>query len=141
MPVNVLIVRALLNLYQFFGDEFKVQCPTGSGRYMTLFEVAQEIQRRLTATFLRDENGRRPVYGGTRKFQEDPHWRDLILFYEYFHGDNGAGLGASHQTGWTGLVAVLLNFFGRVDAKTILETERDRVGFKIVKEQVTGVTA
>ena len=102
MPVNVLIVRALLNLYGFYGDEFKVQCPTGSGRYMTLFEVAEEIQRRLAATFLRDANGRRPVYGGTKKFQEDPHWRDLILFYEYFHGDNGAGLGASHQTGWTG---------------------------------------
>jgi len=138
MPVNLLIVRALLNLYAFFGDEFKVQCPTGSGRYMTLFEVADEIQRRLTATFLRDGNGRRPVYGGTKKFQEDPHWRDLILFYEYFHGDNGAGLGASHQTGWTGLVAVLLNFFGRIDAKTILETERDRVGAKYVRQQVTG---
>ena len=138
MPVNLLIVRALLNLYAFFGDEFKVQCPTGSGRYMTLFEVADEIQRRLTATFLRDGNGRRPVYGGTKKFQEDPHWRDLILFYEYFHGDNGAGLGASHQTGWTGLVAVLLNFFGRIDARTILETERDRVGAKYVRQQVTG---
>jgi len=138
MPVNLLIIRALLNLYAFFGDEFKVQCPTGSGRYMTLFEVADEIQRRLTATFLRDGNGRRPVYGGTKKFQEDPHWRDLILFYEYFHGDNGAGLGASHQTGWTGLVAVLLNFFGRIDAKTILETERDRVGAKYVRQQVTG---
>ena len=105
MPVNALIVRALLNLYSFYGDEFKVQCPTGSGQYMTLFEVAQEISRRLASTFLRDANGQRPVYGGTAKFQDDPHWRDLILFYEYFHGDNGAGLGASHQTGWTGLVA------------------------------------
>ena len=122
MPVNALIVRALLNLYAFYGDEFKVQCPTGSGQYMTLFEVAQEIVRRLTGTFLRDANGQRPVYGGTAKFQDDPHWRDLILFYEYFHGDNGAGLGASHQTGWTGLVAPLLDLFGRVDAKTWLET-------------------
>ena len=119
MPVNALIIRALLNLYSFYGDEFKVQCPTGSGRYMTLFEVAQEISRRLASTFLRDANGRRPVYGGTAKFQDDPHWRDLILFYEYFHGDNGAGLGASHQTGWTGLVARLLDLFGRVDAKDL----------------------
>ena len=107
-----------MNLYYFYGDEFKVQCPTGSGRYMTLFEVAQELSRRLTSTFLRDANGQRPVYGGTAKFQDDPHWRDLILFYEYFHGDNGAGLGASHQTGWTGLVAPSLDLFGRVDAKT-----------------------
>ena len=138
MPVNMLIVRALLNLYRFYGDEFKVQCPTGSGQYMTLFEVAKEIQRRLAATFLRDANGRRPVYGGTKKFQEDPHWRDLILFYEYFHGDNGAGLGASHQTGWTGLAAVMLNFFGRVDAKTLLESERDRVEARYVRQQVSG---
>ena len=118
MPVNVLIVRALLNLYQFYGDEFKVECPTGSGRYMTLFEVAQEISRRLAGTFLRDcQVEQRPVYGGTAKFQDDPHWRDLILFYEYFHGDNGAGLGASHQTGWTGLIAPLLDVFGRLDPK------------------------
>ena len=141
MPVNVLIVRALLNLYHFYGDDFKVQCPTGSGRYMTLFEVANEIERRLTGTFLRDSNGRRPVYGGTKKFQDDPHWRDLILFYEYFHGDNGAGLGASHQTGWTGLAAVLLNFFGRVDAETLLESERDRGVARYVKQQVTGQDA
>ena len=123
MPVNALIVRALVNLYGFYGDEFKVECPTGSGQHMTLFEVAQEIVRRLTGTFLRDADGQRPVYGGTAKFQDDPHWRDLILFYEYFHGDNGAGLGASHQTGWTGLVAPLLDLFGRVDAKALLETE------------------
>jgi hypothetical protein len=87
---------------------------------------------------MRDETGRRPVYGGTRKFQEDPHWRDLILFYEYFHGDNGAGLGASHQTGWTGLIALLLDFFGRLDAKTILETERERTQSRIMREQVGG---
>ena len=105
---------------------------------MTLFEVAQEISRRLTGIFLRDANGRRPVYGGTAKFQEDPHWRDLILFYEYFHGDNGAGLGASHQTGWTGLVAFFLDLFGRLDAKNLLETERGRVLEKIIKEQVRG---
>jgi hypothetical protein len=138
MPVNVLIVRALLNLYTFFGDEFKVQCPSGSGHYMTLFEVANEIQRRLAATFLRDANGQRPVYGGTKKFQEDPYWRDLILFYEYFHGDNGAGLGASHQTGWTGTIAILLDVFGRIDAKQLLETERGHLLSRIVTEQVVG---
>ena len=138
MPVNLLIVRALLNLYGFFGDDFKVQCPSGSGQYMTLFEVAREIERRLSGTFLRDASGRRPVYGGTKKFQEDPHWRDLILFYEYFHGDNGAGLGASHQTGWTGTVAFMLDFFGRIDAKTVLETQRERTLSRIMREQVEG---
>jgi hypothetical protein len=138
MPVNVLIVRALMNLYQFYGNDFKVQCPTGSGPYLTLFEVSQELVRRLTGTFLRDANGQRPVYGGTAKFQDDPHWRDLILFYEYFHGDNGAGLGASHQTGWTGLVAPLLDLFGRFDAKTVLETGRGRLFERAVKEQVGG---
>ena len=144
MPVNALIIRALLNLYNFYGDEFKVQCPTGSGRYMTLFEVTQEISRRLTGTFLREppttssgQNGRRPVYGGSAKFQDDPHWRDLILFYEYFHGDNGAGLGASHQTGWTGLVARLLDLFGRIGAKDV-ELDRDQVISRIISEQVGG---
>jgi len=134
----VLIVRALTNLYGFYGDEFKVECPTGSGRHLTLFEVAQELVRRLAGTFLRDANGRRPVYGATAKFQDDPHWRDLILFYEYFHGDNGAGLGASHQTGWTGLVAPLLDLFGRFDAKAILETGREHMFDRMVKEQVGG---
>jgi mannosylglycerate hydrolase MGH1-like protein len=138
MPVNTLIVRALSNLYQFYGDEFKVECPTGSGRYMTLFGVAQEIVHRLAATFLRDADGRRPIYGGTTKFQEDPYWRDLILFYEYFHGDNGAGVGASHQTGWTGLVAPLLDLFGRLDAKSVLEMERGRIFTRVVREQVGG---
>jgi hypothetical protein len=138
MPVNALILRALINLYQFYGDDFTVQCPTGSGRYMTLFEVAQEISRRLAGTFLRNAKGQRPVYGGTAKFQDDPHWRDLILFYEYFHGDNGAGLGASHQTGWTGLVAPLLDIFGRIDAHTMLESERGQVFARVVKGQVGG---
>ncbi|GEP53035.1 MGH1-like glycoside hydrolase domain-containing protein [Reyranella soli] len=138
MPVNTLIVRALVNLYAFYGDEFKVECPTGSGRQMTLFEVAQEIVRRLTSTFLRDADGRRPVYGGTAQFQDDPHWRDLILFYEYFHGDNGAGLGASHQTGWTALVAPLLDLFARVDARSLLEVERGSILARVVREQVGG---
>jgi len=88
---------------------------------MTLFEVAQELSRRLAGTFLRDSDGRRPVYGATKLFQEDPHWRDLILFYEYFHGDNGAGLGASHQTGWTGLVARLIQSLGQIDSASALE--------------------
>lgn len=141
MPVNTLIIRALINLYGFHGDEFKVECPTGSGHHMTLFEVAQEITRRLTGTFLRDSSGRRPIYGGTAKFQNDPHWRDLILFYEYFHGDNGAGLGASHQTGWTGLTAPLLDLFGRIDAKSVLESEKQNLAEKVVSEQVGGEKA
>jgi len=135
MPVNVLIIRALLNLYHFYGNDFKVQCPTGSGHYMTLFEVAQELSRRRAGTFLRDANGRRPVYGRTAKFQGDPHWRDLILFYEYFHGDNGAGLGASHQTGWTGLIAPLLDVFGRIEAKDLELEYQDPVA-RVMREQV-----
>jgi hypothetical protein len=134
MPVNVLLIRSLLNLYMFYGTEFTVECPTGSGQRMNLFEVAKEISRRLSATFLRDASGRRPVYGGTAKFQNDPHWRDLILFYEYFHGDNGAGIGASHQTGWTGTIAALLDIFGRIEAKFV-ELDREQVSAQLVKEQ------
>jgi hypothetical protein len=121
MPVNAILIRALLNFYAYYGDSFKVECPTGSGQMMNLFEVAKEISDRLTRIFLRDQDGRRPVHGGAKKFQTDPHWRDHILFYEYFHGDNGAGLGASHQTGWTGLVAKLIQLFGMLDAKVLLE--------------------
>jgi len=120
MPVNAIIIRALLNFYLYYGDNFKIECPTGSGRLMNLFEVSKEIADRLSRIFLRDQNGRRPVYGGTDKFQSDPHWRDHILFYEYFHGDNGAGLGASHQTGWTGLVAKLIQLYGFLDAEHAL---------------------
>jgi hypothetical protein len=120
MPVNGLLIRALLNFYLYYGDNFKVECPTGSGRQMNLFEVAHELANRLARIFLRDQSGRRPVYGGTEKFQTDPYWRDYILFYEYFQGDNGAGLGASHQTGWTGIVARLLQIFGRIDAAHLL---------------------
>ncbi len=121
MPVNVLLIRGLLNMYQFYGNDLRVECPTGSGQQMTLYEVAKEIARRLSTIFLRNAEGERPVYGGTKKFQDDPHWRDHILFYEYFHGDNGAGLGASHQTGWTGLVALTLDFFARVDSEIALQ--------------------
>jgi hypothetical protein len=120
MPINVMILRSLLNLYQYYGNDFTVECPTGSGKLMNLFEVAQELGNRLIRTFLRDENGRRPVYGGTEKFQSDPYWRDYILFYEYFHGDNGAGIGASHQTGWTGTVANLVHLFGQLKASDVL---------------------
>ena len=111
MPVNGLIIRVLLQYYLYFGDDFTVECPTGSGRKMNLYQVAEELSRRLASIFMRDAQGRRPVYGGTLKFQEDPHWRDYLLFYECFHGDNGAGLGASHQTGWTGIIARALHLF------------------------------
>ncbi len=126
-PVNALIIRALWEFYLYYGDAFKVECPTGSGRMMNLFEVGGEISRRLTRIFLRDEQGRRPVYGGTKKFQTDPHWRDHLLFYEYFHGDNGAGLGASHQTGWTGIVAKLIELNGKLDPRALLEAGASRV--------------
>jgi len=121
MPVNALLIRALLQYYLYYGDGFKVECPTGSGNLMNLFEVSREIANRLTRIFRRDETGRRPVFGGAEKFQTDPHWRDCLLFYEYFHGDNGAGIGASHQTGWTGVVAKLIEIYGRVDARALLE--------------------
>ncbi len=107
-PMNLVVMRALFHLHRYYGDDFKVECPTGSGRMLNLRQVSVEIGQRLSKTFLRNGDGRRPVYGGIEKFQTDPHWRDLILFHEYFHGDNGAGLGASHQTGWTGTVALLL---------------------------------
>jgi hypothetical protein len=102
------------------GDSFKIECPTGSGKLMNLFEVAREIAGRLIRIFLRDEAGRRPVFGGAEKLQSDPYWRDHLLFYEYFHGDNGAGIGASHQTGWTGGVVGLIEILGKLDAQTFL---------------------
>jgi hypothetical protein len=121
MPVNGLIIRALLQSYTYYGNDFTVECPTGSGRHMNLFEVAEEIARRAASIFLKDKDGRRPVYGGTRKFQEDPHWRNCLLFYEYFHGDNGAGLGASHQTGWTGGIARTMHMFATSTAEQMLQ--------------------
>jgi hypothetical protein len=119
-PVNALLIRALLSFYLYYGNDFQIECPTSSGKLMNLFEVAKEIADRLSRIFLRDARGRRPVYGGTEKFQSDPHWRDYLLFYEYFHGDNGAGLGASHQTGWTGLVAQAIQLFGFLDGERLL---------------------
>jgi hypothetical protein len=121
MPVNVMILRALLNFYLYYGDNFKIECPSGSGKMMNLFEVSKEISDRLVSIFTRNAEGRRPVSGGVDIFQNDTHWRDLILFHEYFHGDNGAGLGASHQTGWTGAIAKIIELFGIMDSKQILE--------------------
>jgi hypothetical protein len=120
LPVNGLIVRALLQYYLFYGDDFKIECPTGSGRQLTLYQVAEEIGQRLSNIFLRNEKGRRPVYGDIQTFQQDPHWRDLIAFHEYFHGDNGAGLGASHQTGWTGIIARLMHLFATTTPEQVL---------------------
>ena len=136
--MNGLLIRGLLNLYQFYGDDFKVECPTGSGKYMTLFEVAKELARRLSSIFLRDANGRRPVYGGTKKFQEDQHWKNYILFYEYFHGDNGAGLGASHQTGWTGIIARSLDLFARLKPADALKIGKADLVARMTREQVAG---
>jgi hypothetical protein len=127
-PVNALLIRALLNLYAFYGDDFRVECPTGSGQELTLFEVAREISNRLTQAFLRGDDGHRPLYGGQRTFQEDPHWRDLLIFPEYMHGDNGAALGASHQTGWTGLVALFPHLFAVVRPQDIAAGELWRRG-------------
>ncbi|WP_447977532.1 MGH1-like glycoside hydrolase domain-containing protein [Candidatus Nitrospira bockiana] len=116
-PVNYLIIESLQKFHYYLGDGFTVECPTGSGRTMTLEQIALDLSRRLTSIFVRDGDGRRPVYGGTEKFQQDPHWRDLLLFYEYFHGDNGAGIGAGHQTGWTALVAKCLDLLARHRSK------------------------
>jgi len=121
IPVNILLIRALQQFYLYYGENFKIECPTGSGNLMNLFEVSKEISDRIISTFTLDENNRRPVYGGTEKFQTDPNWRDYILFYEYYHGDNGAGLGASHQTGWSGVVAKLIQLYGILDPKSFLE--------------------
>jgi len=138
MPVNFLLVRSLLNLYQFYGDDFKAECPKGSGKYLTLFDIAKEITHRIASIFLRDADGKRPLYGGTEKFQEDPHWKDYILFYEYFHGDNGAGLGASHQTGWTGTIARGMDVFARAGAEDFLEVSRAELLAKMTHAQVAG---
>jgi hypothetical protein len=141
MPVNALIIRALLQYHLYYGDDFTVECPTGSGRRMTLYQVAEEIARRLGCIFLRDERGRRPVYGGTRKFQEDPHWRDHILFYEYFHGDNGAGLGASHQTGWTGGIARIMHLFATLTPTQALEAGKKSYAESQAQLEIAGSRA
>jgi glycogen debranching enzyme len=133
LPVNQLLVQSLRKMYAFYGDQFLVECPTGSGTKMNLWQVADEIVRRLSNIFLRNGAGRRPVYGLSKIHQEDPHWRDLILFYEYFHGDNGAGIGASHQTGWTGLIAWHLKSRAILKPAEVLEKGYDAVALKIVR--------
>ena len=120
MPVNMLLIRGLLQYYAYYGDDFKVELPTGSGNMVTLFDAAKEIGDRLIRIFTADENGRRAVFGGAETFQNDPHWRDAILFYEYFNGDDGAGIGASHQTGWTGIVARLIHLFRTLTPADVL---------------------
>ena len=113
-------IRALVNQYAHLGNDFKVECPVGSGRQLNLLEISQEIARRLSRLFLKGKQGRRPVHGDHRRWT-DEHWRDHVLFYEYFHGDTGAGIGASHQTGWTGLIAFLIQGFTEVDAEQVME--------------------
>ena len=134
MPVNLLLARALLSLYAFYGDSFTIECPTGSGRQRTLLEVSGEITERLIGAFLRGKDGRRPVYGGSEKFQTDPHWRDLILFYEYFHGDNGAGIGASHQTGWSGCIARIIQASSLLTREVMLTADLERAAASVVPE-------
>jgi hypothetical protein len=130
MPVNIILIRALYQLYAYYGETFTVECPSGSGQTMNLFEVAQELSNRLTRIFLPDSNGRRPVYGGTEKFQTDPYWKDYILFYEYFHGDNGSGIGASHQTGWTGCIARVIQTMGDLTKETLLGANVEMAAIK-----------
>ena len=136
-PINLLIIRALLQYYRYYGDSFTIECPTGSGHEMTLFEVAKDLADRLIAIFLRNEEGARPVYGATEKFQKDPYWRDLLSFHEYFHGDNGAGIGASHQTGWTGTVARLIQLFGEVTPDAALHDRGSLLGARPARVPVT----
>ena len=133
MPVNQLIIQSLRNMYSYYGNDFVVECPTGSGTTMNLWQVADEIARRLGSIFVRDERKIRPVHGGSKKYQTDPHWRDLVLFYEYFHGDNGAGIGASHQTGWSGLVAWLIKSRVVLTPEEVLERGYDAVALRLVR--------
>jgi hypothetical protein len=135
MPVNMIIVRALFNYYQYYGNDFMIECPTGSGNRMNLYQVAEEISARLSAIFLQDESGHRPVYGNIGKFQEDPHWKNYILFHEYFHGDTGAGIGASHQTGWTGTIARTMQMFAQMSMEDALTFSKAKA-LKLTREPV-----
>jgi hypothetical protein len=125
MPVNMIIIRALLNYFMYYGNEFQIECPTGSGKMMNLWQVAEELSRRLSNIFLRDESGRRPVYGNAQKFQDDPFWKDYILFYEYYHGDNGSGIGASHQTGWSASISQTMHWFATGSAEDALKLDKE----------------
>ena len=126
-PINALIVRALHNLHLYYGDNFKIECPTGSGHLMNLSEVAEEIAGRLTNIFLRNEDGRRPLYDNIEKFQQDENWRDCLMFFEYFHGDTGSGVGANHQTGWSGFVAALIHLFRGEVGKKFLKRREEKM--------------
>jgi hypothetical protein len=130
MPVNMLILRALLQYYRYYGDSFTIECPTGSGKKMNLYQVAEEIGRRLSNIFLKDGEGKRPVHGTSKKFQEDPHWKDYPLFYEYFHGDTGVGVGASHQTGWTGVIARIMHLLASSEAGKALDQKKEDMARK-----------
>jgi hypothetical protein len=136
MPVNFVLYLSLMRLYAYYGDAFTVECPTGSGKKATLFDVAHELGERLIRTFLRDNAGRRPVYGGAEKFQKDPHWRDYILFYEYFHGDNGAGIGASHQTGWTGGIARVIQVNAILTMELLKGRDVEAAAMKVIAGDV-----
>lgn len=131
MPVNFLLYTALLRLGTYYGDSFTIECPTGSGQIMTLFQVAKELGERLIGTFVKDSSGRRPVYGASEKFQTDPYWRDNVLFFEYFNGDTGAGVGASHQTGWTGCIARIIQANGAFDEKDLEKPDAERRAIKL----------
>ena len=135
MPVNMIIIRSLFNYYQYYGNDFLIECPTGSGNLMNLYQVAEEISARLSAIFLRDKSGHRPVYGNIQKFQEDPEWKDYILFHEYFHGDTGTGIGASHQTGWTGTIARTMQMFAQMTMEDALTFSKAKA-LKVKKEPV-----
>jgi len=135
MPVNYMIYTSLLRLYSYFGDRFKIECPTGSGRSKTLFEVAKELGARLTGVFLQRPDGSRPVHGGAAKFAIDPNWKDLVLFYEYFHGDDGKGLGASHQTGWTGIIARIIQLDAALTPQLVLEKNGEHAWLRKLHER------
>jgi hypothetical protein len=135
MPVNGLIIRALLQYHAYYGDNFTVECPTGSGRQMNLYQVAEEISKRLAGIFLQDADGRRPVNGEIQKFQDDPHWHDHIQFYEYFNGDTGAGLGASHQTGWTGIIARMMHLFATTTSQQFLAAGKQAAFLEVEPEK------
>jgi hypothetical protein len=141
MPVNFLLYVSLMRLGAYYGDSFKVECPTGSGHQMNLFQVARVLGERLIGTFGKDSQGRRPVFGGAEKFQTDPHWRDNILFYEYFHGDSGAGVGASHQTGWTGCIAQVIRANGAFDEKLLNERNVEQMAMRLAADRAVDVVA
>jgi hypothetical protein len=133
MPINFLLYTALVRLYAYYGEDFKVECPTGSGHMMTLLEVAKELGERLTRIFLRDDSGARPAFGGAHPFKDDAHWRELVLFHEYFHGDSGAGIGASHQTGWTGCVARIIQTNAVLTQELLLTPGAEGAAFRALQ--------